>query len=98
MQTNTKVDIHPVLMCVCIYIYIYYHRPHIINLSSIIRSNSKSQNQCLQSRNERKYLISHIVVATSLIESKTTTQTIQTPILVQNWDGKINFHLKSLES
>ena len=78
-------------MCV----YIYYTKPHIINLSSIIRSNSKSQNQGLQSRKEPEYLISHTTVATSLTESKTTTQTIQTPILVQNWDGKINFHLKS---
>ena len=78
-------------MCV----YIYYTKPHIINLSSIIRSNSKSQNQGLQSRKEPEYLTSHTTVATSLIESKTTTQTIQTPILVQNWDGKINFHLKS---
>ena len=77
----------------CIYIYIYYHRPHIINLSSIIRSNSKSQNQGLQNRKEPEYLISHTTVATSLTESKTTTQTIQTPILVQKWDGKINFHL-----
>ena len=87
MQTNTKVDIHQVLMCVCV----FYHRPHIINLSSIIRSNSKSQNQGLQSRKESKYLTSHTIVATSLIESKKTIQTIQTPILVQNRDGKINF-------
>ena len=92
MQTNTKVDIHQVLICVCVCVCVYfYHRPHIINLSSIIRSNSKSQNQDLQSRKEPKYLTSHTTVATSLIDSKTTTQTIQTPILVQNRDGKINF-------
>ena len=79
-----------VCVCVCVCVY-FYHRPHIINLSSIIRSNSKSQNQDLQSRKEPKYLTSHTTVATSLIDSKTTTQTIQTPILVQNRDGKINF-------
>ena len=90
MQTNTKVDIYQVLMFVCVCVY-FYHRPHIINLSSIIRSNSKSQNQGLQSRKESKYLTSHTIVATSLIESKKTIQTIETPILVQNWDGKINF-------
>ena len=90
MQTNTKVDIYQVLMFVCVCVY-FYHRPHIINLSSIIRSNSKSQNQGLQSRKESKYLTSHTIVATSLIESKKTIQTIQTPILVQNRDGKINF-------
>ena len=74
-------------MCVCVCVCVY-HRPHIINLSSIIRSNSKSQNQGLQSRKEPKYLTSHTTIATSLIESKTTTQT---PILVQNRDEKINF-------
>ena len=41
-------------LCVCIYIYIFFFTDH--TLSSIIRSNSKSPNQGLQSRKEPKYL------------------------------------------
>ena len=44
-----------VCVCVCVYIYIYiFITDH--TLSSIIRSNSKSPNQGLQSRKEPKYL------------------------------------------
>ena len=46
-----------VCVCVCVYIYIYFFffiTDH--TLSSIIRSNSKSPNQGLQSRKEPKYL------------------------------------------
>ena len=43
-----------VCVCVCAYIYIYFITDH--TLSSIIRSNSKSPNQGLQSRKKPKYL------------------------------------------
>ena len=41
-------------VCVCVCVYIFFITDH--TLSSIIRSNSKSPNQGLQSRKEPKYL------------------------------------------